>query len=80
MLIDPENLTAHYNLGLIHAQLGNTDKAGQHRALHEKYRPDDHAVEQAVARHRRDNPAADHAAAAIAIYELGRELNEETGH
>ena len=22
--IDPENLTAHYNLGLIHAQLGNS--------------------------------------------------------
>ena len=54
------------------------ETAGQHRALHDKYRPDDHAVEQAVARHRRENPAADHAAAAIAIYDLGRELNEET--
>ena len=80
LLIDPENLTAHYNLALVHAQLGNTDKAGQHRALHEKYRPDDHAVEQAVARHRRENPAADHAAAAIAIYDLGRGLNAETDH
>jgi tetratricopeptide (TPR) repeat protein len=78
LLIDPENLTAHYNLGLIHTQLGNTDKAGQHRGLHEKYRPDDHAVEQAVARHRRANPAADHAAAAIAIYDLGRGLSDET--
>ena len=68
--IDPENLAAHYNLGLLHAQLGNTDAAEQHRALHEKYRPDDHAVEQAAARHRRENPAADHAAAAIAIYDL----------
>jgi tetratricopeptide (TPR) repeat protein len=76
--IDPENLTAHYNLGLVYAQLGNTGKAGLHRALHEKYRPDDNAVEQAVARHRRENPAADHAAAAIAIYDLGRELNDET--
>lgn len=80
LLIDPENLAAHYNLALIHAQLGNADTAGQHRALHDKYRPDDHAVEQAVARHRRENPAADHAAAAIAIYDLGRELNEETAH
>ena len=71
--IDPENLAAHYNLGLIHAQLGNNDEAGQHRALHDKYRPDDHAVEQAVARHRRENPAADHAAAAIAIYDLDLE-------
>ena len=75
--IDPENLAAHYNLGLIYAQLGNADKAGQHRTLHEKYRPDDHAVELAVASHRRENPAADHAAAAIAIYDLGRELNAE---
>ena len=78
LLIDPENLTAHYNLGLIHAQLGNSDTAGQHRALHDKYRPDDHAVEQAVARHRRENPAADHAAAAIAIYDLGHGLSDET--
>ena len=78
LLIDPENLTAHYNLGLIHAQLGNSETAGQHRALHDKYRPDDHAVEQAVARHRRENPAADHAAAAIAIYDLGRGLSDET--
>ena len=76
--IDPENLAAHYNLGPIHAQLGNNDKAGQHRALHEKYRPDDHAVEQAVARHRRENPAADHATSAIAIYDLGRKATEET--
>jgi len=75
--IDPENLTAHYNLGFVYAQLGNTGKAGLHRALHEKYRPDDNAVEQAVARHRRENPAADHAAAAIAIYDLGRQLNDE---
>ena len=72
---DPENLAAHYNLGLIHAQLGNDEQAGQHRALHEKYRPDDHAVEQAVARHRRENPAADHAASAMAIYDLGRHLH-----
>ena len=76
--IDPENLAAHYNLALVHAQLGNTDRAEQHRSLHEKYRPDDHAVEQAVAIHRRENPAADHAAAAIVIYDLGRGLNAET--
>jgi hypothetical protein len=45
--------------------------------LHEKYRPDDNAVEQAVARHRRENPAADHAASAIAIYQLGQRTNQE---
>jgi tetratricopeptide (TPR) repeat protein len=76
--IAPENLAAHYNLGLVHAQLGNTDKAGLHRLWHDKYRPDDHAVEKAVTRHRRENPAADHAAAAIAIYDLGRQVNGET--
>jgi tetratricopeptide (TPR) repeat protein len=76
--IDPENLAAHYNLGLLHTQLGNTGKAEQHRALHEKYRLDDHAFEQAATRHRLENPAADHAAAAIAIYDLGRGLNKGT--
>ncbi|MGB5438976.1 MAG: tetratricopeptide repeat protein [Gammaproteobacteria bacterium] len=75
---DPENLAAHYNLGQLHAQLGNTGKARHHRALHEKYRPDDHAVEQAVAKHRRENPAADHAAAAIVIHDLGRDINTGT--
>jgi len=76
--INPENLAAHYNLALLHAQLGNTDRAEEHRNLHEKYRPDDHAVEQAATRHRRENPAADHAAAAIVIYDLGRKVTEET--
>ena len=75
---DPENLAAHYNIGQLHAQLGNTGKARHYRALHEKYRPDDHAVEQAVATHRRENPAADHAAAAIVIHDLGRQVNPET--
>jgi len=72
--IDPENLAAHYNLGQVQAQLGNTGEAGLHRLWHDKYRPDDHAVEQAVTRHRRENPAADHAAAATAIYDLGRQV------
>jgi len=71
--IDPEDLTAHYNLAQVYTELGETDLAEQHRALHEKYRPDDHAIEQAVARHRSINPAANHAAAAIAIYDLNRQ-------
>jgi tetratricopeptide (TPR) repeat protein len=70
LAIDPEDLTAHYNLAQVYTELGDTELAEQHRALHEKYRPDDHAIEQAVARHRSANPAADHAAAAIAIYDL----------
>jgi len=72
--IDPENLAAHYNLGLVYAQLGDSTLAEQHRALHDRYRPDDHAIEQAVARHRSMNPAADHAAADIVIHDLARNL------
>ena len=68
LALDSENLTAHYNLALIHAQLGNTDQANSHRRLHEKYRPDDNARDRAVTIARRNNPAADHAAQAIVIY------------
>jgi len=71
--IEPEDLAAHYNLALVYTALGEKQLADAHRELHEKYRPDDHAIEQAVARHRSSNPAADHAAAAIAIYNLNRE-------
>lgn len=70
--LDSENLTAHYNLALIHAQLGNADQATEHRRLHEKYRPDDNARDRAVTIARRNNPAADHAAQAIVIYPLQR--------
>ena len=73
LAIDPEDLTAHYNLAQVYTELGESDLAEQHRALHEKYRPDDHAIEQAVAKHRSTNPAANHAAAAIAIYDLNRQ-------
>ena len=70
--IDPENVTAHYNLGLLHAQLGEKEKAAEHRAAHERYRPDDNARDRAVAVARRQDPAADHAAQAIVIYDLQR--------
>jgi tetratricopeptide (TPR) repeat protein len=70
--IDPENQTAHYNLALVYAELGESDLAIHHRQLHERYRPDDHAIEVAVTRHRQNNPAADHAASAFAIYDLNR--------
>jgi len=70
--IDPEDLAAHHNLALVYAALGETGQAERQRALHEKYRPDDHAIERAVTAHRSTNPAADHAAAAIAVYDLNR--------
>ena len=69
---DPENLSAHFNLSLVYAELGEARLAARHRALHQRYKPDDQAVEQAVALHRRRNPAADHAAEPGAIYDLQR--------
>jgi tetratricopeptide (TPR) repeat protein len=72
LAIDSENLTAHYNLALIYAQLGDEKKAAYHRAEHEKYRPDDNARDRSVSIARRQNPAADHAAQATIIYSLNR--------
>ncbi|MBM3836435.1 MAG: tetratricopeptide repeat protein [Verrucomicrobia bacterium] len=72
LALDSENLTAHYNLMLIHTQLGDDAKAAEHRKLHERYRPDDNARDRAIAIHRRANAAADHAAQAIVIYPLQR--------
>jgi tetratricopeptide (TPR) repeat protein len=72
LTLDPEDLSAHFNLALVYADLGDAARAEQHRALQLKYKPDDHAIERAVAVHRRHNPAADHAAEPVAIYDLQR--------
>ena len=77
--IDPENASAHYNLSLIAAQLGAQDKAAEHRRLHETYRTDENARDYAVAVARRNNPAADHAAEAIVIYDLQRHRTAHWG-
>lgn len=70
--LDSENVMAHYNLALIHSQLGDEAKAAEHRRMHERYRVDDNARDLAVAIARRRDPAADHAAQAIVIYDLQR--------
>jgi tetratricopeptide (TPR) repeat protein len=70
--IDPENVTAHYNLGLLYMQLGDKAKGREHLALHQLYKPDDNARDRAVAIARQRDPAADHAAEAIVIYDLAR--------
>ncbi len=81
LALDPENVTAHYNLSLIHAQLGDQARADEHRALHGTYKPDDNARDHAVAAARLKYPAANHAAEAIVIYDLQRdgayELSDE---
>ena len=70
--LDPENVTAHYNLGLIYAQLGDEAKAEAHRQLHATYKPDDNARDRAISAARIRYPAANHAAEAIVIYDLQR--------
>lgn len=73
LIYDPENTTAHYNLSLIVRQFGDQEKAAEHLALYKKYKPDDNARGQAVAAARMKDPAANHAAEAIVIYDLHRE-------
>lgn len=70
--IDSENLTAHHNLSLLYATLGDETKASEHRKLHARYLPDSNARDRAIVIHRRNNPAADHAAQSIVIYPLQR--------
>jgi hypothetical protein len=72
LTLDPENVTAHYNLALLHGLLGDTRRADRHRALHGKYKPDDNARDRAVAAARIRYPAANHAAEAVVIYDLHR--------
>ncbi len=70
--LDPEDLSAHHNLGLIYGELGRTEESEQHRKLHEKYKPDDNARDHAVSVARRNDPAADRAAEAVVLYDLQR--------
>jgi hypothetical protein len=72
LTLDPENVTAHYNLALLHGMLGDEQQADRHRALHAKYKPDDNARDRAVAAARIRFPAANHAAEAVVIYDLQR--------
>jgi tetratricopeptide (TPR) repeat protein len=72
LAVDSENVTAHHNLAQLYTQLGDNAKATEHRALHERYRPDDNARDRAVAVARLRDPAADHAAQAVVIYDLQR--------
>lgn len=70
--IDPEDVTAHYELSLLYQELGETDKAEEHRKLHARYKLDDNARDLAVGLARQKYPAANHAAEAVVIYPLTR--------
>lgn len=69
---DREYAPAHYVLAQVYEQLGDADRAAEHLALHDKYRVDDNARDRAVALARRRDPAANHAAEAVVIYDLQR--------
>jgi tetratricopeptide (TPR) repeat protein len=70
--LEPEDLIAHYNLAFLYEELGDSAKAAHHRAKHEEYKPDDNARDVAIAQARAKDPAADHAAEAVVIYDLRR--------
>ena len=72
LLEDPENAAAHYGLAQVHARLGNVEDEGRHRRAHDKYRPDDNALDRAVALARARDEAANHAAEAVVVYDLQR--------
>lgn len=70
--LDSENVAAHYNLQLIHGQLGDREKSEEHRRLHERYKLDDNAADRAVSLAREKYPAANFAAETLVIYPLQR--------
>ncbi|MFL2867044.1 MAG: tetratricopeptide repeat protein [Pirellulaceae bacterium] len=77
LALDVENVTAHYNLGLIYSQLGDEEAAEKHRKLHSTYKADDNARDRAVALARQKYPAANHAAEDLVIYDLTKETEFE---
>jgi tetratricopeptide (TPR) repeat protein len=70
LAIDSENVTAHHNLQLLYAEIGDDAKAAQHGVLHLRYKPDDNAQGRAVRLARERYPAANHAAEAVVKYPL----------
>ncbi|NNE06628.1 MAG: tetratricopeptide repeat protein [Xanthomonadales bacterium] len=71
--LDPENAEAHYGLAQAWASSGETEREQAHRLLHAKYKVDDNARDRAVSLARRLNPAANHAAEAVVLYDLHRQ-------
>ena len=73
LVIDPEFARAHYLLAQALALKGDREGSAEHQALHAKYKVDDNARDRAIAAARQANPAADHAADAVVIYDLQRD-------
>ena len=69
---DPESASAHYGLAQVYARLGDAEREARHRRAHDRYRRDDNAFDRAVALARARDPAANHAAEAVVLYDLQR--------
>jgi tetratricopeptide (TPR) repeat protein len=72
LAIDSENVTAHHNLQLLYAELGDSEKSREHERLHLRFKPDDNAQGRAERLARQRYPAANHAAEAVVKYPLQR--------
>lgn len=72
LAVDSENVTAHYALALVHAELGDAAAATRHREAHQRYTADEQSRGRVIAMHRATHPAANHAAPSVVIYDLQR--------
>ena len=70
LALDPENAAAHYGLAQVYGRLGDAAAERRHRNAHQRYRKDDNAADRAVALARQRDAAANHAAAAVVVYDL----------
>lgn len=68
--LDSENVDAHHNLAQLYQLLQQPEQAARHRALHQRYRPDDTARAQAVEAAGVRYPHAETASEPVVIYEL----------
>ncbi|MCA9079437.1 MAG: hypothetical protein KDA58_02715, partial [Planctomycetaceae bacterium] len=75
--LDSENVTAHYNLQLLYQQLGQTELADEHAKLHQRFKEDDTIRGEVIRKARAQYPAADHAAEALVIHSLTRDLESK---
>jgi tetratricopeptide (TPR) repeat protein len=75
LAIDPENEEAHWGLTQVYGLLNRPADAQVHLEQHARYKVDDNARDRAIAAARRANPAANHAAEAVVIYDLQRPGN-----
>ncbi|WP_417733253.1 multiheme c-type cytochrome [Rosistilla oblonga] len=70
--IDPDNVTAHYNLQLLYERIGDSEASALHQQFHQSYKPDDNAKGRAIRLAREKYPAANHAAEDVVRYPLQR--------